>query len=191
MGFSRQEYWSGLPFPSPGDLPNPEIKPRSPTLQAASLPSEPRGKPYKALIHKWVILFNFPKDTSWQLIIQDQFVTKPIIQRPPNPEHSVLKGHTKSIIPHITWPGLHLKSKGQQGTVSIGQIRNVTKRPGQGQVPRSWGTRSKGQGLRCGSLPHPTKKAHCASLTSPQAHTPRPLRSNPRKGSNHERLTSL
>ena len=36
MGFSRQEYWSGLPFPSPGDLPNPGIKPRSPALQADS-----------------------------------------------------------------------------------------------------------------------------------------------------------
>ena len=45
MGFSRQEYWSGLPSPSPGDLPDPEIKPRSPTLQADSLPSEPPGKP--------------------------------------------------------------------------------------------------------------------------------------------------
>ena len=44
MGFSRQECWSGLPFPSPGDLPDPGIKPRSPTLQADSLPSEPRGK---------------------------------------------------------------------------------------------------------------------------------------------------
>ena len=38
MGFSRQEYLSGLPFPSPGDLPNPGIEPRSPTLQADSLP---------------------------------------------------------------------------------------------------------------------------------------------------------
>ena len=44
MEFSRQEYWSGLPFPSPGDLPNLEIKPRSPALQADSLPSEPQGK---------------------------------------------------------------------------------------------------------------------------------------------------
>ena len=41
MGFSRQEYWSGLPFPSPGDLPDPGIKPRSPTLQADALTSEP------------------------------------------------------------------------------------------------------------------------------------------------------
>ena len=44
MGFSRQEYWSGLPFPSPGDLPNPGIKPGSPALQADALNSEPLGK---------------------------------------------------------------------------------------------------------------------------------------------------
>ena len=44
MGFSRQECWSGLPFPSSGDLPNPGIQPGSPTLQADSLPSEPPGK---------------------------------------------------------------------------------------------------------------------------------------------------
>ena len=47
MGFSRQEYWSGLPFPSPGDLPNPGIEPRSPALQTGALPSEPLGKPVK------------------------------------------------------------------------------------------------------------------------------------------------
>ena len=45
MGFSKQECWSGLPFPSPGDLPNPGTEPRSLALQADSLPSEPRGKP--------------------------------------------------------------------------------------------------------------------------------------------------
>ena len=44
-GFSRQEHWSGLPFPPLGDLPNPGIKPRSLTLQADSLPTEPSGKP--------------------------------------------------------------------------------------------------------------------------------------------------
>ena len=44
MGFSRQEYWSRLPFPSPGDLPNSGIEPSSPTLQADSLPSELSGK---------------------------------------------------------------------------------------------------------------------------------------------------
>ena len=45
MGFSRQEYWNGLPFPSPGNLPDPGIKPGSPALQADSLPSEPLGNP--------------------------------------------------------------------------------------------------------------------------------------------------
>ena len=45
MGFSSQEYWSGLPFPSPGDLPNPGIEPVSPALQTDALPSEPPGKP--------------------------------------------------------------------------------------------------------------------------------------------------
>ena len=45
MGFSRQECWSGLPLPSPGDLPNPGIKPGSPALQADALLSEPPGKP--------------------------------------------------------------------------------------------------------------------------------------------------
>ena len=45
MKFSRQEYWSWLPFPSPGDLPDPGIEFRFPVLQADSLPSEPPGKP--------------------------------------------------------------------------------------------------------------------------------------------------
>jgi len=45
MEFSRQEYWSGLPFPSPGDLPDLGIKPGSPALQADALPSEPPGNP--------------------------------------------------------------------------------------------------------------------------------------------------
>ena len=46
VGFSRQEYWSGLPFPSPGDLPNPGIELGSPALQANALPSEPPGNLY-------------------------------------------------------------------------------------------------------------------------------------------------
>ena len=47
MGFSRQDCCSGLPFPSPGVLPDPGIEPRSPAMQADSLPSEPWGKPYE------------------------------------------------------------------------------------------------------------------------------------------------
>ena len=49
MGFSRQEYWNGLPFPSPGDLSDPGIEPRSPALQADTLTSEPPGKPLTSL----------------------------------------------------------------------------------------------------------------------------------------------
>ena len=57
LGFSRQEDWSGLPFPSPGDLPNTGIEPRSPALQADALPSEPPGKS------------SFPKENkSWIFI---------------------------------------------------------------------------------------------------------------------------
>ena len=59
MGFSRPEYWSRLPFPSPGDLPNPGIEPRSPALEADSLPTELQGKP-KILIslrHFMIMIF--------------------------------------------------------------------------------------------------------------------------------------
>jgi len=52
MEFYRLEYWSGLPFPSPGDLPDPGVKCRSPALKANSLGSEPSGKPYY-YIHRY------------------------------------------------------------------------------------------------------------------------------------------
>ena len=62
MAFSRQEYWSGLPFPSPGDLSDPGIEPGSPTLKTDYLQSEPPGKP--------VIYFrahlNPGKSSSWE-----------------------------------------------------------------------------------------------------------------------------
>ena len=61
LGFSRQEYWSGLPFPSPGDLPDSGIKPRSPTVQADALPSEPPGKPNK---YRTIIKINSNKPTE-------------------------------------------------------------------------------------------------------------------------------
>ena len=51
MGFSRQECWSGLSFPSPGYLPDPGIEPGPPALQADSLPSEPPGKPSAKTLH--------------------------------------------------------------------------------------------------------------------------------------------
>ena len=64
MEFSRQEYWSGLPFPSPGDLPDPGIEPGSLALQANALPSEPPGKlfSYGLLFFKMVLILA-PKQT--------------------------------------------------------------------------------------------------------------------------------
>ena len=58
MGFSRQEHWSRLPFPSPGDLPDPGIEPRSPALRADALTSELPGQPEKLV-----------KDTKAQLVL--------------------------------------------------------------------------------------------------------------------------
>ena len=65
MRFSWQEYWSGLPFLSPGDLPDPEIELRFPALQADSLPSEPPGKPMEGSV------FIFP--TSVELVFVSLF----------------------------------------------------------------------------------------------------------------------
>ena len=61
LGFPRQEYWSGLPFPSPGDLPDPGIEPTSPALQAGSLPLSHQGGPQ---------LFSVPVTTSSSLLMQ-------------------------------------------------------------------------------------------------------------------------
>ena len=51
MGFARQEYWSGVPLPSPGDLPDPEIEARSPALEADALTSEPPKVPLNSAVH--------------------------------------------------------------------------------------------------------------------------------------------
>ena len=68
--FSRPEYWSRWPFPSPGDLPNPGIKPRSPALQADSLPAEPPGKPMNTGVGslsllQWIFL---SQESNWGLL---------------------------------------------------------------------------------------------------------------------------
>ena len=70
MGFSRPESWSGWPFSSPGDLPNPGIEPRSPTLQVDSLPAEPPGKPKKTGVGSLSLLqLIFPtQESNWGLL---------------------------------------------------------------------------------------------------------------------------
>ena len=67
MGFPRLEYWSGLPFSSPGDLPKPGIEPMSPALRADSLLSEPPGKPQKRSTDEKVlgIPHSFPSHSSY------------------------------------------------------------------------------------------------------------------------------
>ena len=64
MGFSRQEYWSGLPFPSPGDLPDPGIEPRSPALEADALTSEPPGKLKVDVFWELSCFFYIPMDVG-------------------------------------------------------------------------------------------------------------------------------
>ena len=77
MAFSRQEYWSGLPFPAPGDLPDPGIEPRSPALQADSLLSEPLGKPpihtlpYVNLITSGKLLYS-TRSSAWCSVMTER-----------------------------------------------------------------------------------------------------------------------
>ena len=71
MGFSRQEYWSGLPFFSPRDLPYPGSEPGSPALQVDALPSEPPGKPGHCCLPLMILTFS-------HLIISSTHVTKKV-----------------------------------------------------------------------------------------------------------------
>ena len=80
MEFSRQEYWGGFPFPSPGDLPNPGVKPWSPALQADSLPSESPGKRQ----HGTVLYARFPQ--GWAAVGEDDQV------------HFALSDHFQSLL---------------------------------------------------------------------------------------------
>ena len=68
MGFSRQEYWSRLPFPSPGDLPDPGIEPWSPAFQADTLTSEPRGKNHSVMSDSatpWIVAYQSPQSMEF------------------------------------------------------------------------------------------------------------------------------
>ena len=70
MGFSRQEHWSGVQFPSPGDFPNPGIEPMSPALAGRFFTTEPHGKPmnvYEALLKPWSTLLLY----TWTSLVND------------------------------------------------------------------------------------------------------------------------
>ena len=84
-GISRQEYWSGLPCPLPGDLSDPGIKPTSPALQVDSLPSEPQGSPMTVFYNWWhhvhtaLVLQNFPHYSCILLFIYKNFKINKLI----------------------------------------------------------------------------------------------------------------
>ena len=113
MGFSRQEYWSGLPFPSPGDLPDPGIEPRSPALQADALPSELPGKDLKHFLMRpnWTILcfLNIALTPH-----QSSFI--PVsLQTSPNPHLQISPSFKRRVKCHI----LHTMSKSFLSVLSL------------------------------------------------------------------------
>ena len=80
--FSRPEYWGGQPFPSPGGLPNPGIKPASPTLQMDSLPAKPRGKPKKTGVCSLSLLQQiFPTQESNQGLLHRRQILYQLISQ--------------------------------------------------------------------------------------------------------------
>ena len=104
MGFSRQEYWNGLLFPSPGDLPDPRIEPWSPALQAYVLPSEPPGKSHgceswtiKKAEHRRIDAFEL---CCWRRLLRVPWTTR-------RSNQSILK----KISPDCSLEGLMLKLK--------------------------------------------------------------------------------
>ena len=112
MRFSRQEHWSGSPCPPPGDLPNPEIKPRSPALQADSLPAEPAGKPMSSGVGSLSLLQEiFLTQESNQSLLQDQ--TSSSFSRGHSPSETLLTNagtrNNKPIWTKIKLPGFRNK----------------------------------------------------------------------------------
>ena len=91
MGFSRQEYWSGFPFPSPGDLPDPGIEPRSPVLQADALPTEPPGKPICMLKGSPFLILQREK------LAQSEKISTETVQLRPSWNPSILTGKIKAL----------------------------------------------------------------------------------------------
>ena len=104
MEYSSQEPWSGLPFHSPGDLPDPGIKPRSPTLQADALPSEPLGKPQSQI--PFLIKRNQGSLEEWMIPVQGQEIDEPGISyciRNQRNDQRLLGSHQKNSVTPTHW----------------------------------------------------------------------------------------
>ena len=96
--FSRQEYWSGLLCPPPGDLPNPGTEPRSPTLQVDSLPSEPPGKPDEILFrHKYNEIMRFVE--TWMDL--EIFILNEVRQKEKDKYHYIIYMWNQIIQVHL------------------------------------------------------------------------------------------
>ena len=106
MGFSRQEYWSGLPFPSPGDLPNPEIEPCLLHWQEDSLPSEPPGKPYLPV---FLFIYLFICCAMWDphgiFVPQTRIKPRPSAVKAQSPNHGTVREVPFSFSNSVTYLG--------------------------------------------------------------------------------------
>ena len=106
MGFSRQEYWSGLPFPSPGDLPSPEIKPTNPAFQADSLQRSRQGSPRKRLHQNCWACAPEPRGRDCRAHV-------PRLLKPEAPEPcSATRSHRNEKRAHLNWRGLPCPATG-------------------------------------------------------------------------------
>ena len=102
MGFPRQEYWSGLPFPSPGDLWDPGIKPRSPALQVNSLPTELCEKPILPLVTNDCISWGFPSGSVIKNLPVKQETQVPSLDHE-HPLEKRLATHSRILTWKISW----------------------------------------------------------------------------------------
>ena len=113
MKFSRQEYWSGLPFPSPADLPNLGIEPRSPVLQADTLPSEPPGNPHTLSKKIKLPFFFFSHNITAKIFLNKLNLNFPFYKK--QQEYQSYKWNTHS---HTKWQIYHKSSPRVTGTES-------------------------------------------------------------------------
>ena len=117
MGFPKQEYWRGVPYPSPGDLPNSGIKPKSPALQADYLPSEPPGKPKNTEVgtHLFSRESSWPRNRTRVSCIAGRFLTNWAIREV-----------------NVKYWGFPGSSAGKESTCNVGDLGSI---PGLGRSP--------------------------------------------------------
>ena len=173
MEFSRPEYWSGYPFPSPGDLSNPGIEPRSPTLQADSLPAEPQGKPKNTGVGSLSFLqWIFPTQELNQGLLQCRWILHQLSYQekpkreclPPNVEIPPLRSFTR----HVKETNAPVRELGCFGTLKdwlhpLSPALKLSAADNRGQRG--------GEGQQCGDLVH-----EASERTVPGTCTTCPLR---------------